>query len=88
MTSTIALRERRSPFSRAVRVVGPGSMELTDAPEPEPGGDVLVVARQVGICGTDTKIVAGTPMSSISPGPPKPSTWSTTHQAMKVLMTV
>jgi 2-desacetyl-2-hydroxyethyl bacteriochlorophyllide A dehydrogenase len=44
---------------RAVRVVGPGSLELADVPEPEPGRDVLVRARQVGICGTDTKIVGG-----------------------------
>jgi 2-desacetyl-2-hydroxyethyl bacteriochlorophyllide A dehydrogenase len=44
---------------RAVRVVAPGSLELADVPEPEPGRDVLVRARQVGICGTDTKIVGG-----------------------------
>lgn len=44
---------------RAVRVVGPGSLELADVPEPEPINDVVVRARQVGICGTDSKIVAG-----------------------------
>lgn len=44
---------------RAVRVVGPGNLELADVPEPEQSDQVLVRARQVGICGTDTKIVAG-----------------------------
>lgn len=44
---------------RSVRVVGPGSVELADVTEPDSGNDVLVRARQVGICGTDTKIVAG-----------------------------
>jgi 2-desacetyl-2-hydroxyethyl bacteriochlorophyllide A dehydrogenase len=44
---------------RSVRVVSPGSVELADVPEPDSGNDVLVRARQVGICGTDTKIVAG-----------------------------
>jgi len=44
---------------RAVRVVGPGSVEMADVAEPNPGSDILVRVRQVGICGTDTKIVAG-----------------------------
>jgi 2-desacetyl-2-hydroxyethyl bacteriochlorophyllide A dehydrogenase len=44
---------------RSVRVVSPGSVEMADVPEPDSGNDVLVRARQVGICGTDTKIVAG-----------------------------
>lgn len=44
---------------RAVRVIRPGSLELTDVPEPQSSTDVVVRARQVGICGTDTKIVAG-----------------------------
>jgi 2-desacetyl-2-hydroxyethyl bacteriochlorophyllide A dehydrogenase len=45
---------------RAVRVVGPGILELADVPEPETTGGVLVKASRVGICGTDVKIVAGT----------------------------
>jgi 2-desacetyl-2-hydroxyethyl bacteriochlorophyllide A dehydrogenase len=44
---------------RAVRVVAPGSIEITDVPEPDPGSSVLVRAGQVGICGTDSKILAG-----------------------------
>jgi 2-desacetyl-2-hydroxyethyl bacteriochlorophyllide A dehydrogenase len=44
---------------RAVRVVAPGELELATVPEPETSQDVVVRARQVGICGTDVKIVAG-----------------------------
>ncbi|MGH8950563.1 MAG: zinc-dependent alcohol dehydrogenase [Acidimicrobiia bacterium] len=44
---------------RAVRVVASGQIEITDVPEPDPGASVLVRAGQVGICGTDTKILAG-----------------------------
>ena len=44
---------------RAVRVVAPGELELATVPEPETSQDVMVRARQVGICGTDVKIVAG-----------------------------
>ncbi|MDP9145089.1 MAG: alcohol dehydrogenase catalytic domain-containing protein [Actinomycetota bacterium] len=44
---------------KAVRVVEPGSIEITDVPEPDGQGAVLVRAGQVGICGTDTKILAG-----------------------------
>jgi NADPH:quinone reductase-like Zn-dependent oxidoreductase len=44
---------------RAVQVVSPGSLELADVPEPESTTHVVVQARQVGICGTDIKIVAG-----------------------------
>jgi 2-desacetyl-2-hydroxyethyl bacteriochlorophyllide A dehydrogenase len=32
---------------------------MADVAEPNPGSDILVRVRQVGICGTDTKIVAG-----------------------------
>jgi len=44
---------------RAVRVVAPESIEITDVPEPDPGSSVLVRVGQVGICGTDVKILAG-----------------------------
>jgi 2-desacetyl-2-hydroxyethyl bacteriochlorophyllide A dehydrogenase len=44
---------------RAVRVVAPGELELATVPEPETSRDVVIRARQVGICGTDVKIVAG-----------------------------
>jgi len=44
---------------RAVRVVAPDRIEITDVPEPDPGNSVLVRVGQVGICGTDTKILAG-----------------------------
>lgn len=44
---------------RAVRVLGADRLEVADVPEPSP--DVLAEVRveQVGICGTDTKILAG-----------------------------
>ena len=44
---------------RAVRVTEPGVIEVTDVPEPGDSGDVVVKVSRVGICGTDTKIVAG-----------------------------
>jgi 2-desacetyl-2-hydroxyethyl bacteriochlorophyllide A dehydrogenase len=44
---------------KAVRVIGPGRVEVTDVPKPEDGDDVLVRVHQVGICGTDVKILAG-----------------------------
>lgn len=44
---------------KAVRVVSPGRIEVTEVPDPEAGGSVLVRAGQVGICGTDSKILAG-----------------------------
>ncbi|HVR78668.1 MAG TPA: alcohol dehydrogenase catalytic domain-containing protein [Acidimicrobiia bacterium] len=44
---------------RAVRVVAPGSIEVTEVPEPEASDSVMVRTAQVGICGTDTKILAG-----------------------------
>ena len=50
--------EQRSTL-RAVRVVGPGVIELTEVPEPSDSGMVKVRVQQVGICGTDTKIVNG-----------------------------
>lgn len=44
---------------KAVRVLSPGELELVDVAEPSADGDVIVRSRHVGICGTDTKIVAG-----------------------------
>ena len=44
---------------RAVRVIEPGTIEVTDVPVPEAGDSVLVRSGQVGICGTDTKILEG-----------------------------
>ena len=44
---------------KAVRALGPGELELADVAEPTPDGQILVHSRYVGICGTDTKIVAG-----------------------------
>lgn len=44
---------------KAVRALRPGELELTDVAEPTPDGQILVRSRYVGICGTDTKIVAG-----------------------------
>ncbi|HEU4320528.1 MAG TPA: alcohol dehydrogenase catalytic domain-containing protein [Acidimicrobiia bacterium] len=44
---------------RAVRVTAPHQIELAEVPEPAADAWVLVRNLQVGICGTDTKIVAG-----------------------------
>lgn len=44
---------------RAARVVGPGAIELADVPEPSDPALVKVKVHQVGICGTDTKIIDG-----------------------------
>jgi 2-desacetyl-2-hydroxyethyl bacteriochlorophyllide A dehydrogenase len=44
---------------RAVRVTEPGAIEVTDVPVPEAVDSVLVRSAQVGICGTDTKILEG-----------------------------
>ncbi len=44
---------------RAVRVTGPDHIEITDVPEPRVRDEVLVRVGHVGICGTDTKILAG-----------------------------
>ncbi|HEU5112499.1 MAG TPA: alcohol dehydrogenase catalytic domain-containing protein, partial [Acidimicrobiia bacterium] len=44
---------------RAVRVRAPGVIEVGDVPEPDAGGSVLVRVGQVGICGTDVKILGG-----------------------------
>ena len=47
---------------RAITVVPgqPGSAELADVPDPEPGpGDLLVETVRLGVCGTDREIVDG-----------------------------
>jgi threonine dehydrogenase-like Zn-dependent dehydrogenase len=47
---------------RALTVVPgtPGSAEITDGPEPQPGpGELLVEGLALGICGTDREILAG-----------------------------
>ena len=47
---------------RAMTVIPgqPGSAELTDLPEPEPGeGELLVEPLYLGVCGTDREIVEG-----------------------------
>ena len=49
--------ERR--LVRAVRVLSPGTIDIADVPEPTAGDSVLVKTGQVGICGTDVKILAG-----------------------------
>ncbi len=43
---------------KAVRVVEPGVVTVSDVPEP-PSDQVMVRVHQVGICGTDTKIFLG-----------------------------
>jgi len=45
---------------KAVRLTGPGRVEVTDAPEPGGSGLAIVRAETMGICGTDLKVVAGT----------------------------
>lgn len=44
---------------RAIRAVGPGRIEVADVPEPVATDRVLVGMRQVGICGSDVKMLAG-----------------------------
>lgn len=44
---------------RAARVTEPGAIEITDVPEPDPSDLAVIQVDQVGICGTDVKIVAG-----------------------------
>jgi 2-desacetyl-2-hydroxyethyl bacteriochlorophyllide A dehydrogenase len=39
--------------------VEPGALEVTDVPEPDAGDSVLIRCEQVGICGTDSKILEG-----------------------------
>ena len=44
---------------KAVRLVGPGAVEIADVPEPGVDDEVVVRIKQVGICGTDTEIFTG-----------------------------
>lgn len=44
---------------RAVRVVAPDVLEVADVPEPSPAGLYQISVDQVGICGSDAKILAG-----------------------------
>jgi L-iditol 2-dehydrogenase len=40
-------------------VLAPGRLEIADVPEPAGNDAVVVRAREVGICGTDVKVVSG-----------------------------
>ncbi|MEE8406444.1 MAG: alcohol dehydrogenase catalytic domain-containing protein [Acidimicrobiia bacterium] len=44
---------------KAVRVAEPGRLEVVDVPTPSDSNQVVVRIHQVGICGTDTKILSG-----------------------------
>ncbi len=44
---------------KAVRVVEPGRLEVVDVPTSSDSNQVVVRIHQVGICGTDTKILSG-----------------------------
>ena len=44
---------------KAVRVVEPGRLDVVDVPTPSDSNQVVVRIHQVGICGTDTKILSG-----------------------------
>ena len=44
---------------RAVRVIGPGDIEVADIPEPAHDAGYRIAVEQVGICGTDVKVVDG-----------------------------
>lgn len=44
---------------RAAVVAGPGHIEVRDVPVPDAGGGFRVRVREVGICGTDLKILRG-----------------------------
>jgi 2-desacetyl-2-hydroxyethyl bacteriochlorophyllide A dehydrogenase len=44
---------------RSVRVNAPSELEVTDIPEPEGSGQVIVRSQTVGICGTDVKVLTG-----------------------------
>ena len=44
---------------KAVRVAEPGRLEVVNVPTPSDSNQVVVRIHQVGICGTDTKILSG-----------------------------
>jgi hypothetical protein len=44
---------------RAIRAIGPGRVEIANVPQPADTGETLVRMRQVGICGSDVKMLAG-----------------------------
>lgn len=44
---------------RAIQVTAPGKLRVADVPEPDASGQALVKVQQVGICGTDVKILSG-----------------------------
>lgn len=44
---------------KAVQLIGPSELVLSDVPEPAGERDVLVRAKQVGVCGTDVKVFSG-----------------------------
>jgi len=44
---------------KAARVVEPGRLEVVDVPTPTEQSQAVVQVHQVGICGTDTKILSG-----------------------------
>lgn len=44
---------------KAVQVIEPGQIRLNEVGEPESSDQAVVAIHQVGICGTDTKILAG-----------------------------
>jgi D-arabinose 1-dehydrogenase-like Zn-dependent alcohol dehydrogenase len=46
---------------RAIRLNGPGAMELATVPAPEPGpGEALIAVDACGVCGSDVHLVDGT----------------------------
>ena len=44
---------------QAVQVADPNVIQISDVPVPQDGDETLVRIHQVGICGTDTKILQG-----------------------------
>jgi len=44
---------------RGVQLIEPGVIEVRDVPEPDSNGSAVIRMQTVGLCGTDTSIVAG-----------------------------